>query len=48
VLATYLYEQAFSVSRFGYATAIGVAMFILMLALSVLTMRLTRRESVEF
>jgi N-acetylglucosamine transport system permease protein len=48
VLATYLYEQAFSVSRFGYATAICVAMFILMLALSVLTMRLTRRESVEF
>jgi N-acetylglucosamine transport system permease protein len=48
VLATYLYEQAFDASRFGYATAIGVAMFIFMLALSALTMRITRRESVEY
>jgi N-acetylglucosamine transport system permease protein len=48
VLATYLYEQAFGASRFGYATAIGVAMFLLMLTLSILTMRITRRESVEF
>jgi N-acetylglucosamine transport system permease protein len=48
VLATYLYEQAFDASRFGYATAIGVALFLLMLALSVLTMRVTRRESVEY
>lgn len=48
VLSTYLYEQAFDASRFGYATAIGVALFILMLVLSVLTMRLTRREAVEY
>ncbi len=48
VLATYLYEQAFLASRFGYATAIGVALFLLMLVLSALTMRVTRRESVEF
>ena len=48
VLSTYLYEQAFEASRFGYATAIGVALFLLMLALSVLTMRLTRREAVEY
>jgi N-acetylglucosamine transport system permease protein len=48
VLSTYLYEQAFEASRFGYATAIGVALFVLMLTLSVLTMRLTRRESVEY
>jgi N-acetylglucosamine transport system permease protein len=48
VLATYLYEQAFEASRFGYATAIGVALFLLMLALSVFTMRVTRRESVEY
>jgi N-acetylglucosamine transport system permease protein len=48
VLATYLYEQAFEVSRFGYATAIGVALFLLMLTLSALTMRITRRESVEY
>jgi len=48
VLATYLYEQAFDASRFGYATAIGVAMFLLMLTLSAVTMRVMRRESVEF
>jgi N-acetylglucosamine transport system permease protein len=48
VLSTYLYEQAFEASRFGYATAIGVALFVLMLTLSVLTMRLTRREAVEY
>jgi len=48
VLATYLYEQAFEASRFGYATAIGVTLFLLMLALSVLTMRATRRETVEY
>ncbi len=48
VLSTYLYEQAFEASRFGYATAIGVTLFLLMLALSILTMRATRREAVEY
>lgn len=48
VLATYLYEQAFEASRFGYATAIAVALFLLMLTLSVLTMRVTHREAVEY
>jgi N-acetylglucosamine transport system permease protein len=48
VLATYLYEQAFDASRFGYATAIGVALFLLMLTLSALTMRVTQRETVEY
>jgi len=48
VLATYLYEQAFEASRFGYATAIAVSLFILMLVLSILTMRMTRREAVEY
>ena len=48
VLATYLYEQAFEASRFGYATAIGVMLFLLMLTLSVLTMRVTRHETVEY
>jgi N-acetylglucosamine transport system permease protein len=48
VLATYLYEQAFEASRFGYATAIAVSLFLLMLTLSALTMRVTRREAVEY
>lgn len=48
VLATYLYESAFLNSEFGYATAIAVSMFLLVLTLSVLTMRLTQREALEF
>jgi len=48
VLATYLYEQAFDASRFGYATAIAVSLFLLMLTLSALTMRMMRRETVEY
>lgn len=48
VLATYLYEQAFDVSRFGYATAIAVSLFLMVLALSAFTMRVTRREAVEY
>ncbi len=48
VLATYLYEQAFQVSRFGYSTAIAVALFLMVLTLSIFTMRATRRESVEY
>jgi len=48
VLATYLYEQAFDVSRFGYATAIAVSLFLMVLLLSVFTMRITRREAVEY
>jgi N-acetylglucosamine transport system permease protein len=48
VLGTYLYEQAFEASRFGYSTAIAVSLFLLMLTLSVLTMRVTRREAVEY
>ena len=48
VLATYLYEQAFDVSRFGYATAIAVSLFLMVLTLSVFTFRVTRRETVEY
>ncbi|MEA3406811.1 MAG: sugar ABC transporter permease [Chloroflexota bacterium] len=48
VLAIYLYENAFTHSRFGYATAIAVALFILVLALSMAVMRVTAREAVEY
>jgi N-acetylglucosamine transport system permease protein len=48
VLSTYLYEQAFDVSRFGYATAIAVSLFVMVLLLSIFTMRVTRREAVEY
>jgi N-acetylglucosamine transport system permease protein len=48
VLATYLYERAFLQSEFGYATAIAVAMFLLVFALSTITLRVTQRESLEY
>ncbi|MEX1019340.1 MAG: sugar ABC transporter permease [Litorilinea sp.] len=48
VLASYLYDTAFLASRFGYATAIAVFMFLMVLVLSIILMRLTRRESLEY
>ncbi len=48
VLATYVYERAFLSGKFGYATAVAVAMFLLALLLSLLTMRATQRESLEY
>jgi N-acetylglucosamine transport system permease protein len=48
VLATYVYDQAFTKSQFGYATAVAVAMFLIAFALSLLTMRATQRQSVEY
>jgi len=48
VLATLLYREAFTHSRFGYATAIAMAYFIIVMALSFTIMRVTRRQAVEF
>jgi N-acetylglucosamine transport system permease protein len=48
VAALYLYTQAFDRSRWGYASAIGVILLILTLILSVVLMRLTKRETYEF
>ena len=48
VLATYVYDRAFLKSNFGYATAVAVAMFLIAFALSLLTMRATQRESLEY
>ena len=48
VLATYLYQEAFLHSRFGYATAIAMAYFLIVMLLSFGLMALTRRETVEF
>ena len=48
VAALYLYTQAFDRNRWGYASAIGVILLILTLILSVVIMRLTRRETYEF
>jgi N-acetylglucosamine transport system permease protein len=48
VAALYLYNQAFDRSRWGYASAIGVVLLLGTLLLSVVVMRLTRRETYEF
>jgi len=48
VFGSYLYEVAFQDSRYGYAAAIAVVMFFLVLILTLVTNRLTRREAVEY
>jgi N-acetylglucosamine transport system permease protein len=40
--------NAFSKSRLGYASAIGVVLFFLTLTFAALTLRVTRRETVEY
>jgi N-acetylglucosamine transport system permease protein len=48
VVAHYLYTTAFQYGQFGYATAMGVSLLLLTLALSVVTLRVTRRERIEY
>ncbi|MCP2329639.1 N-acetylglucosamine transport system permease protein [Hamadaea flava] len=48
VLGNYLYLTAFSDSEFGYATAIGVALLLLTLLFAWVSLRLTRRERIEY
>lgn len=48
VFGTYLYEVAFQESRYGYASAIAVLMFFLILILTLGVNRLTKRETVEY
>jgi N-acetylglucosamine transport system permease protein len=48
VLGNYLYLTAFQDSQFGYATTIGVALLVLTLVFAWVSLRLTRRERVEY
>lgn len=48
VFGTYLYDTAFVGSRFGYAAAIAVVMFALILFFTLVVSRLTRRETVQY
>lgn len=48
IVVTYLYRQAFVIGRYGYATAIGVAMFLILLVLIAITLRIMRREAVQY
>jgi N-acetylglucosamine transport system permease protein len=48
VAAIYMYGEAFTRSRWGSASAVGVILLILTLMLSVVIMRVTRRETYEY
>jgi N-acetylglucosamine transport system permease protein len=48
VIGLSLYRTAFTYGRFGYASAMGVALFFATLTLAVLALRGTRRERLEF
>jgi N-acetylglucosamine transport system permease protein len=48
VLPSYLYAQAFRNSNFGYAAAIAVVLLLLVLGLSILSLRFTRRDALEY
>jgi N-acetylglucosamine transport system permease protein len=47
VIGLRAYDTAFGESKFGYGSAIGVAMLFLTLSVAVLAMRATRRERIE-
>jgi N-acetylglucosamine transport system permease protein len=48
VLAVEIYRNAFTFFRYGYASAMGVALFFVTLTFAALTIRVTRRESIEY
>jgi N-acetylglucosamine transport system permease protein len=48
VVAQYLYRAAFTDGRFGYASAIGVALCLVTLVLAVVVLRMGNRERVEY
>jgi N-acetylglucosamine transport system permease protein len=48
VVPTYLYQTAFSDGQFGYATAMGLVLLLLVFVLSVLSLRFTARETLEY
>lgn len=48
VVAVYMYGEAFGRNRWGYSATIGIALLVLTLLLSIVVMRLTRRETYEY
>ena len=47
VLSLMIYRNAFDFPQAGYASALGVVLFFLTLTFAALTLRVTRRQSVE-
>lgn len=48
VVPVYLYSKAFSEGQFGYATAMGLVLLIIVLGLSIISLRFTARETIEY
>lgn len=48
VLAVEIYRNAFTYSRYGYASAMGVALFFLTITFAALALRVSKRESFEY
>ena len=48
VVPTYLFSTAFSDGQFGYATAMGLVLLVLVLVLSIASLRFTAREALEY
>ena len=48
VLPLEIWRTAFTYSKFGYASAMGVALFFMTITFAALSLRVTRRERIEF
>ncbi|WP_106401798.1 carbohydrate ABC transporter permease [Actinocorallia populi] len=48
VVALEIYRNAFTYSEYGYASAMGVVLFFMTITFAALTLRVTRRERIEF
>jgi N-acetylglucosamine transport system permease protein len=48
VLGTYMFKHAFTYADFGYGTAIGIFIFVITMALTLILRRLTRKETIEY
>ncbi|GAC1385332.1 MAG: sugar ABC transporter permease [Herpetosiphon sp.] len=48
VVPTYLFQTAFSDGQFGYASAMGLVLLVLVLVLSIVSLRFTSREAFEY
>jgi len=48
VMATYLYQEAFTNAHMGYGMAVAVVLFVLVFIATAIAMRLMRREQVEY
>lgn len=48
VMTTYLYNQAFKYSKFGYGSTIGVLLFVIVAVISLTIYRVTKRDAIEF